>query len=203
MTLSSLAFLLGIISSNPELEYTPHGMSTVMHVIQASADYNLKPNILLAQMYWESGFDPNAENVNSSSVDRGLMQINSRYERLFALDYYKATGTRLSTEEIRRLNTLLGAFVYSTLYERFGDDEIALRAYNGGSENVVKGTLQPRSIAYARIVIALSREQAFSTQTLPAFIKSVFRKRSGGRLSKEEAIALLKTKGASLLVYGG
>lgn len=110
-------------------------------VNQYAGEYGFKPQLILAVIRTESGFDPKAV---SSAGAVGLMQI------------MPLTGTFMSgragmqdfnAESLYepQVNILLGCAYLRYLYGRFGGDKrLALYAYNAGEGNVAAWLLDPK-----------------------------------------------------------
>lgn len=94
-------------------------------------EYNVPVNLAFALCKKESRFDPNAINYNSTSEDRGLFQLNSKYHTLN--DWFDIME-----------NTERSMVVLSEKYKEYGKWEFALLAYNVGSISHTG----PRSVKY-------------------------------------------------------
>ena len=107
--------------------------------------YKINPFLIFALIYNESGFRPTAVSLNSSSVDRGLFQLNSRtFPNLQDDDFYNVdTNVR---HGIRHL-------IYC-LNETKGDESRALAVYNAGLGRVMSGSIPLSTQAYVRNINA-------------------------------------------------
>jgi soluble lytic murein transglycosylase-like protein len=96
----------------------------VSYVLAAAEEYNIRDvEILFALMYKESSFRPTAINYNSTSIDRGLFQLNSTV-------YHAYTAEQLF--DIAR-NIRMGVAHYAEEYRAADKNhQIALQAYNAG-----------------------------------------------------------------------
>ena len=102
------------------------------YVNKAAADYNLPPALIYAVIRTESGFDSGAV---SPAGAVGLMQLMpATFEWLTddKLFEHLESGMLYDPET----NIKYGTYCLSYLYDRYGDWETALAAYNGGLGNV-------------------------------------------------------------------
>lgn len=115
--------------------------------------FDVPYGILLATMYEESRFDPDAVNYNETCF--GLMQINRcNFEWLHGvLAEYGVTDIQNDPEG----NILAGAYMLADLYTKYGDWHLALMAYNCG-ENGAKKQWDSGyySSEYSRTIISLA-----------------------------------------------
>ena len=107
--------------------------------------YKINPFLIFALVYNESGYRPTAVSLNSSSVDRGLFQLNSRtFPNLQDDDFYNVdTNVR---HGIRHL-------IYC-LDQSNGDESRALAIYNAGLGRVMTGSIPASTQAYVRNINA-------------------------------------------------
>jgi soluble lytic murein transglycosylase-like protein len=107
-------------------------------VIHAADVYNIPINTLMAMIWMESGFRPDAVNGHlnrDGSNDVGLMQLNSNYFK--KVDRYDP-----------RANLRAGCEHLVKLRERYGSWDAAILFYNGFSKEAVK--YQSRVLAKER-----------------------------------------------------
>lgn len=97
-----------------------------------SQEYKLDPLLVFAIMKVESNFKPGAVSPKNA---RGLMQITDKTGKWGAqqLDIANFDSGMLYNPEI---NIRIGCWYLSTLYGEFGETNLVLAAYNGGSGNV-------------------------------------------------------------------
>jgi soluble lytic murein transglycosylase len=103
------------------------------HVIAGHArNYELDPALLAAVIYRESKFDPDAR---SRSGAVGLMQLLPSTARGIAVH---TGGTRFVVSDLTNpeINVRYGAFYLRRLLRKYGDERLALAAYNAGQRNV-------------------------------------------------------------------
>lgn len=101
-------------------------------VSRYSEQYDLDPYLVTAVINVESNFRPD---VVSHKNAIGLMQISEKTGK-WAAD--KLNLENYSSDDLYdpETNIRLGCWYLSTLYNQYGDMELALAAYNGGSGNV-------------------------------------------------------------------
>ena len=103
------------------------------HVIVGHArNYDLDPALLAAVIYRESKFDPEAR---SRSGAVGLMQLLPSTAKGIALH---TGGTRFVVSDLTdpEINVRYGSFYLRRLLRKYGDERLALAAYNAGQRNV-------------------------------------------------------------------
>ena len=95
-------------------------------------NYKLDPALLAAVIYQESRFRPRAQ---SPSGAIGLMQILPTTAQGIAV---RTGGTRFQTSDLYdpELNVRYGSWYLRHLLDRYGDERLALAAYNAGQRNV-------------------------------------------------------------------
>jgi soluble lytic murein transglycosylase len=95
-------------------------------------NYDLDPALLAAVIYAESKFDANAR---SSSGAIGLMQLLPDTAKGIAA---RTGGTRFRVADLDdpEINVRYGAWYLRHLLQRYGDEELALAAYNAGQARV-------------------------------------------------------------------
>ena len=103
------------------------------HILRGHAEnYDLDPALLAAVVYRESKFDPDA---HSSSGAVGLMQLLPETAKGIALH---TGGSRFRVSDLYdpEINVRYGAFYLRRLMRKYGDQRLALAAYNAGQTNV-------------------------------------------------------------------
>ena len=97
-------------------------------IIEVAQRYDLAPELILAVIFTESSFDPDAESEVGAV---GLMQLMPATATQMALELeLEWKGRRLLTDP--QLNILLGSFYLQKLILQFDDLNAALAAYNVG-----------------------------------------------------------------------
>ncbi|HEX2944624.1 MAG TPA: lytic transglycosylase domain-containing protein [Clostridia bacterium] len=97
-----------------------------------SEQYGLDPYLITAVINVESNFKPDAV---SHANARGLMQISEKTGK-WAAGKLKIKNYKSSDLFEPEINIRIGCWYLSQLYKEFGDMDLALAAYNGGSGNV-------------------------------------------------------------------
>jgi soluble lytic murein transglycosylase len=102
-------------------------------VVRAHAhNYRLQPALLAAVIYQESKFNADAK---SSSGAIGLMQILPETAKGIALH---TGGSKFTTDDLYdpELNIRYGSWYLRHLLDKYGNERLALAAYNAGQRNV-------------------------------------------------------------------
>ena len=95
-------------------------------------NYRLDPALLAAVIYQESKFDANAR---SSSGAIGLMQLLPATAEGIAL-HTGGSKFRVSDLDDPEINVRYGSWYLRHLLDKYGDEQLALAAYNAGQHNV-------------------------------------------------------------------
>jgi soluble lytic murein transglycosylase len=95
-------------------------------------NYHLDSALLAAVIYQESKFDPDAR---SESGAVGLMQLLPSTALAIA---ERTGGTRFRVDDLvdPEINVRYGAWYLRHLLDKYGDEQLALAAYNAGQTNV-------------------------------------------------------------------
>jgi len=102
-------------------------------IVRAHArNYRLRPELLAAVIYQESKFEPRAR---SSSGAIGLMQLQPATAEGIALH---TGGSRFRLDDLYdpELNIRYGSWYLRHLLDKYGNERVALAAYNAGQHNV-------------------------------------------------------------------
>jgi soluble lytic murein transglycosylase len=97
-----------------------------------ASNYHLDPALLAAVIEAESKFNPNA---HSRAGAVGLMQLTPSTAKGIAV-YTGGHDFRLSDLTNPEINVRYGAWYLRHLLSRYGNERLALAAYNAGEENV-------------------------------------------------------------------
>ena len=97
-----------------------------------AANYHLDAALLAAVIEAESKFDPNA---HSAAGAIGLMQLTPATAKGIA-QYTGGHNFRLSDLTNPEINVRYGAWYLRHLLNRYGNERLALAAYNAGEQNV-------------------------------------------------------------------
>ena len=132
-------------------------------------NYELEPALLAAVIYQESKFHADAR---SGSGAIGLMQLLPDT----ALGIAKRTGgTQFEISDLYdpELNVRYGAWYLRHLLDKYGDEKLALAAYNAGQRNVDRWLAAHRGIVFAETRAYVERVE---------HLRRVYRHAYGGRL---------------------
>jgi soluble lytic murein transglycosylase-like protein len=125
-------------------------MSAITDLISATATrLGVPPSIALAVAQRESGFNQNAR---GAAGEIGVFQLMPG----------TAAGLGVNPYDLNQ-NVEGGIKYLADNYQRFGDWELALQAYNGGPGHVSAGTVSSAAKGYASAVLAASGIASGST----------------------------------------
>jgi soluble lytic murein transglycosylase-like protein len=101
--------------------------------------YDISPLLAFSLAFTESSFRPHAVNANATSVDRGLLQLNSRSFPQLAEDdfFHPYTNTNYGMAHLR--------YCFN---RADGDMETAVAIYNAGEGRVLRGETPASTLAY-------------------------------------------------------
>ncbi len=115
-------------------------------IVRVHAHENrLDPALLAAVIESESKFNPNAR---SSAGAVGLMQLTPSTAKGIAV-YTGGTRFRVSDLTDPDINVRYGAWYLRHLLDKYGDERLALAAYNAGQENVDRWQAKHEGIQFA------------------------------------------------------
>jgi soluble lytic murein transglycosylase len=132
-------------------------------------NYHLDPELLAAVIYQESRFKPDAR---SSSGAVGLMQLLPDTAKGIALH---TGGSKFRVEDLYdpEINVRYGAWYLRHLLSKYGDERLALAAYNAGQNNVDRWKREGSGIGFAE-----TREYVDRVEEL----KGIYRRAYGDEL---------------------
>ena len=112
-------------------------------------NYRLDPALLAAVIYQDSHFDADAK---SEAGAIGLMQLLPATAKGIAL---RTGGTRFQVSDlyVPELNVRYGSWYLRHLLDKYGNERLALAAYNGGQANVDRGVEYAETRAYVKAVL--------------------------------------------------
>jgi soluble lytic murein transglycosylase len=139
-------------------------------VVGHAANYDLDPALLAAIIYRESRFDAGAR---SSSGAIGLMQLLPDTAKGIALH---TGGSRFRVADLYdpEINVRYGAFYLRRLLTKYGDERLALAAYNAGQANVDEWRAQGEGIVFTE-----TREYVDSVMKTRDIYADAYRKELG------------------------
>jgi soluble lytic murein transglycosylase len=115
-------------------------------IVRAHArNYRLDPALLAAVIYQESKFQPDAK---SSSGAIGLMQLRPDTAKGIAV---RTGGNRFQTSDLYNpeINIRYGSWYLRHLLDKYGDEKLALAAYNAGQRNVDTWRAEGKQIQFS------------------------------------------------------
>ena len=141
-----------VVASKPDWYLRTRYPLRYEHIVRGHADnYRLDPALLAAVIYQESKFRADAR---SESGAIGLMQLLPETAKGIAS---RTGGSRFEVDDLYdpELNVRYGSWYLRHLLDKYGTEERALAAYNGGQGNVDRGVLYPETRHYVENVLQL------------------------------------------------
>ena len=108
----------------------PLGEDLQLYIIGLGERFGIDPAIIFAQIWKESRFNPNS--VGDGGASLGLMQIQSKWHS----GWMKLLNCPDLLDPYQ--NVKVGIHILADHYQRYGDIEMALVAYNAGSTGAYK-----------------------------------------------------------------
>jgi soluble lytic murein transglycosylase len=124
------------------------------HIVRGHArNYDLDPALVAAVIYQESKFQPKAR---SQSGALGLMQLLPETAEGIAT---RTGGTRFERDDLfdPEINVRYGSWYLRHLLDKYGSEESALAAYNGGQGNLDRGIVHAETEHYVSRVLKLRK----------------------------------------------
>jgi soluble lytic murein transglycosylase len=140
------AFALYVYETEPRwYERLRYPLRYEQIVVGHAANYSLDPQLVAAVIYQESKFDADAV---SASGAVGLMQLLPSTGQGIA---DRTGGRKWTPEDLHspELNIRYGCWYLRHLLDKYGDEELALAAYNAGQTNVDRWREAGRGIEFA------------------------------------------------------
>jgi soluble lytic murein transglycosylase len=122
------------------------------HIVRGHAEnYRLDPALVAAVIYQESKFDPDARSAQGAV---GLMQLLPETAQGIAT---RTGGTAFEVDDLYdpELNVRYGSWYLRHLLDKYGSEERALTAYNGGQGNLDRGIVHDETRHYVDRVLEL------------------------------------------------
>jgi soluble lytic murein transglycosylase len=122
------------------------------HIVKGHAEnYRLDPALVAAVIYQESKFDADAR---SESGAIGLMQLLPETAEGIAT---RTGGSRFDVDDLYdpEINVRYGSWYLRHLLDKYGSEEDALAAYNGGQGNLDRGIVHAETEHYVDRVLEL------------------------------------------------
>jgi hypothetical protein len=112
-------------------------------ILEESTEHGVAPALAFALAFEESGFDPGAYNKNSSSVDRGIFQLNS----------ISFPGLKVEQFYDIKTNVRFGLDHLAFCIKQGGNEVAALAVYNAGLGRVSTGGTPRKTLDYIYRII--------------------------------------------------
>jgi soluble lytic murein transglycosylase len=152
-------------------------------------NYHLDPYLLAAVIYAESKFRADAR---SKSGAIGLMQLEPVTAEGIAI---RTGGSAFRVSDLYdpEINVRYGAWYLRHLLDKYGDEQLALAAYNAGQSNVDRWLRQGKGVAFAE-----TRDYVRRVEDL----KGVYRDAYGSRLRLSYGPAIFAHRFSSMRLIG-
>ena len=113
-------------------------------ILETCDDMDIDPSLGFAMAWNESKFNPRAVSYNSTTMDRGLFQLNTR------------SFPRLDRKTVfdPKSNARQGLAFYKWAYDKLGSEEKALGYYNSGIGMITDRALPRSTQAYVKKILA-------------------------------------------------
>ena len=145
-----LAVIAGLVlyvqAAEPSWYYRLRYPLSYEQIVRGHArNYDLEPALLAAVIYQESKFDADAR---SDAGAVGLMQLQPETAKGLAL---RTGGSKFRVEDLTdpEINVRYGSWYLRHLLDKYGDEELALAAFNAGQGNVDSWRREGKGIAFA------------------------------------------------------
>ena len=138
-------------------------------VINTAFDCDKLPLWAIQETFgWESGWNPKAYNINRDpvtkkiiSIDRGIGQINSKFEKEFVRKFYKGDPKKFDVWNAYD-NIQVSIYHLNDLRKTFkGNWYKVLCAYNGGSNRVYHDTIKDKVKRYAKRILTKANKKGY------------------------------------------
>jgi soluble lytic murein transglycosylase len=156
LALVAAAFGLYVYETEPRwYERMRYPLRYEEFVVGHAENYELEPQLVAAVIYQESKFDADAE---SSSGAVGLMQLLPSTGQGIA---DRTGGHAWTPDDLRdpELNIRYGAWYLRHLLDKYGNEELALAAYNAGQTNVDRWQAEGGEIGFPETRAYVERVQ--------------------------------------------
>ena len=145
------AFLYVDTASPPWYERLRYPLAYETIIRGHARNYDLDPALIAAVIYQESKFEADAR---SEAGAIGLMQLRPETARGIA-ERTGGSGFRVDDLYDPEINVRYGSWYLRHLLGKYGNEEWALAAYNGGQGNVDRGVVYPETRHYVERVLEL------------------------------------------------
>ena len=141
-----------VVASEPDWYLRARYPLRYEHIVRGHAEnYRLDPALVAAVIYQESKFRADAK---SDSGAVGLMQLLPATAKGIAA---RTGGSRFEVDDLYdpEINVRYGSWYLRHLIDKYGTEERALAAYNGGQGNLDRGVMFPETRHYVDRVLEL------------------------------------------------
>jgi soluble lytic murein transglycosylase len=141
-----------VVASEPDWYLRARYPLRYEHIVRGHADnYHLDPALVAAVIYQESKFRADAR---SDSGAVGLMQLLPETAKGIAT---RTGGSQFEVDDLYdpEINVRYGSWYLRHLIDKYGTEERALAAYNGGQGNLDRGIMYPETRHYVDRVLEL------------------------------------------------
>jgi soluble lytic murein transglycosylase len=141
-----------VVASEPDWYLRARYPLRYEHIVRGHAEnYRLDPALVAAVIYQESKFRADAR---SDSGAVGLMQLLPDTAKGIAA---RTGGSRFEVDDLYdpEINVRYGSWYLRHLIDKYGTEERALAAYNGGQGNLDRGVIYPETRHYVDRVLEL------------------------------------------------
>ena len=141
-----------VVASEPDWYLRARYPLRYEHIVRGHADnYRLDPALVAAVIYQESKFRADAR---SDSGAVGLMQLLPETAKGIAA---RTGGSEFEVDDLYdpEINIRYGSWYLRHLIDKYGTEERALAAYNGGQGNLDRGVMYPETRHYVDRVLEL------------------------------------------------
>jgi soluble lytic murein transglycosylase len=141
-----------VVASEPDWYLRARYPLRYEHIVRGHADnYHLDPALVAAVIYQESKFQADAR---SDSGAVGLMQLLPETAKGIAT---RTGGSQFEVDDLYdpEINVRYGSWYLRHLIDKYGTEERALAAYNGGQGNLDRGIMYPETRHYVDRVLEL------------------------------------------------
>ena len=141
-----------VVASEPDWYLRARYPLRYEHIVRGHAEnYRLDPALVAAVIYQESKFRADAR---SDSGAVGLMQLLPETAKGIAA---RTGGSKFEVDDLYdpEINVRYGSWYLRHLIDKYGTEERALAAYNGGQGNLDRGVMYPETRHYVDRVLEL------------------------------------------------
>jgi len=139
-------------------------------ILSEAVEQGVSPALAFALVWAESSYNSTAVNQNSSSVDRGLFQLNNRsFPHLTEAEFFDPA-----------INAKTGISYLKKCLERGGNEVVALAMYNAGSHRVTRGGTPQMTLNYIDKILDFKGdlEDSFQVALIKTPVKAAYQSKA-------------------------